>query len=153
MLLRDVEANDLPHFFEHQQDAEANRMAAFPPRDWDAFTKHWRETVLTETSGVRKTVVVDGAVAGYVLSWAAADGARLVGYWIARSHWGRGLATEALSAFLRSERTRPLRAYVASRNAGSIRVLQKCGFKEVHDDTSAETDERSFVLEQDLGKR
>ncbi|HMJ07102.1 MAG TPA: GNAT family N-acetyltransferase [Chthoniobacterales bacterium] len=38
------------------------------------------------------------------------------------------MATEALSAFLRLEQTRPLHAGVAKHNAASIRVLQKCGF-------------------------
>jgi RimJ/RimL family protein N-acetyltransferase len=44
-----------------------------------------------------------------------------------RALWGRGIATEALSAFLRLEQTRPLHAGVATHNAASIRVLQKCG--------------------------
>jgi len=39
--LRDVTAGDLPAFFEHQRDPEANRMAAFPARDRDAFMAHW----------------------------------------------------------------------------------------------------------------
>ena len=33
-----------------------------------------------------------------------------------------------LSAFLGKEQTRPLHAGVATHNAASIRVLQKCGF-------------------------
>ena len=45
-----------------------------------------------------------------------------------RALWGRGIATEALTAFLRLEQTRPLHAGVATHNAASIRVLQKCGF-------------------------
>jgi RimJ/RimL family protein N-acetyltransferase len=43
--------------------------------------------------------------------------------------WGRGVATEALSAFLGLEPVRPLYAGVAKHNVASIRVLQKCGFK------------------------
>jgi hypothetical protein len=35
--LREVTKEDLPIFFEHQLDAEATRMAAFPSRDRDAF--------------------------------------------------------------------------------------------------------------------
>jgi hypothetical protein len=35
--LRDVMEDDLPLFFEQQLDPEANRMAAFAPRDRDAF--------------------------------------------------------------------------------------------------------------------
>jgi hypothetical protein len=35
--LRGVTEDDLPIFFEHQADPVANRMAAFPPRERDAF--------------------------------------------------------------------------------------------------------------------
>jgi hypothetical protein len=37
MALRDVEEDDLEIFFEHQREPEANRVAAFPARDRDAF--------------------------------------------------------------------------------------------------------------------
>ena len=43
--------------------------------------------------------------------------------------WGRGVATRALAAFLgEAETTRPLFAGVVAHNAGSMRVLEKCGF-------------------------
>jgi len=40
---------------------------------------------------------------------------------------GKGIATEALDAFLAVERSRPLHAHVASDNVAS-RVLERCGF-------------------------
>jgi RimJ/RimL family protein N-acetyltransferase len=43
------------------------------------------------------------------------------------THWGRGIATAALSELIKLERARPLHAAAAD-NAGSIRVLEKCGF-------------------------
>jgi RimJ/RimL family protein N-acetyltransferase len=49
---------------------------------------------------------------------------------------GRGIATEAISAFLLLEQTRPLYASVAKHNAASIRVLQKCGFMHFEDDSA-----------------
>ena len=105
-------------------------MAVFPPREYDAFMAHWRTKVLGNPHGLKRTIVVDDCVAGNVVSWDA-DGRRLVGYWIGRDHWGRGIATAALSEFLSEKRTRPLCAYVAVRNHGSIRVLQKCGFRQI----------------------
>jgi RimJ/RimL family protein N-acetyltransferase len=125
--LRDVEPGDLPIFFEHQRDPEATRMARFPARDRDAFDAHWERSLAEETA-IMKTVVVDGAVAGNIVSWVR-DGERFVGYWIGREHWGRGIATAALSEFLRRVTTRPLVAAVAVDNVGSIRVLEKCGFR------------------------
>ena len=38
----EVEERDLPILFAYQDDPEANRMAAFPARDRDAFIAHWR---------------------------------------------------------------------------------------------------------------
>ena len=45
-----------------------------------------------------------------------------------RYYWGKGIASKALSDFLVVVKARPLYALVAQGNAGSIRVLQKCGF-------------------------
>ena len=56
-------------------------------------------------------------------------GQRDVTYWIGREHWGAGLATQALQLFLGEDSTRPIHARVATDNAGSIRVLEKCGFR------------------------
>lgn len=135
--LRDVAADDLPVFFQHQLDPEATRMAAFAPRDRDAFMSHWTNRVLGDPSVVARTVLVDGEVAGNVVCWEQA-GRRLVGYWIGRSHWGRGVATKALSAFVELVPERPLHAHVAVRNVASIRVLQKCGFTAVDEAGAAE---------------
>ncbi len=125
--LRDVEPADLPVFYEHQLDADATAMAAFPARDRAAFDAHWATNVLGNAAAVTRTILVDGQVAGYIGSWPQ-DGARLVGYWIGKEHWGKGVATTALAAFLHLVTERPLRAHVVEHNVGSIRVLEKCGF-------------------------
>lgn len=39
--LRPAVKSDLPIFFEHQREPEANKMAAFPARDRDDFMAHW----------------------------------------------------------------------------------------------------------------
>lgn len=124
--LREVTGADLPIFFAHQRDPEACRMANFPSRDRDAFMAHWAK-ILRDGSGVVRTVELEGAVAGNVVSWVH-DEERDVGYWIGREHWGRGVATAALATFLSLIEERPLSAHVAEHNVGSIRVLEKCGF-------------------------
>jgi RimJ/RimL family protein N-acetyltransferase len=58
-------------------------------------------------------------------------GKREVGYWLGSAYWGRGIATAALAALLREVTGRPLYAYVARSNVGSIRVLEKCGFTRI----------------------
>jgi RimJ/RimL family protein N-acetyltransferase len=127
-MLRDVIEADLSLFFEHQRDPIAAHMAAFVPREREAFMAHWHDEVLGNPTNATKTVVVDGRAAGHVGSWDQ-DGKRLVGYWIGREHWGKGIATRALVEFLAHEATRPLHAWVAVDNAASIRVLEKCGFR------------------------
>jgi RimJ/RimL family protein N-acetyltransferase len=127
IVLRDVCEDDLPVLFEHQLDAEAARRADFPSRDWPAFHAHWSR-ILRDDSTMRKAIVFENAVVGNIVSWSQ-DGDRLVGYWLGREHWGKGLATAALSAFLGLETSRPLVAHVAVHNGASVRVLEKCGFR------------------------
>ena len=114
--------------FEQQREPEGVAMAIFPARDREAFDAHWRK-VLANESNIVRTIEVDGEVAGNIGSWEQ-DGKRLVGYWLGRDFWGRGLATAAL-AELAEELPRPLHAWVARSNVGSIRVLEKCGFVRV----------------------
>jgi RimJ/RimL family protein N-acetyltransferase len=125
--IREPIETDLPILFEHQRDPVSVEMAAFPGREWDAYTKHQREIYEDPTTTFR-TVVLDGVVVGAIQSWEV-DGRREVGYWIGREYWGRGIATAALAAFLEVDRTRPLTARVATHNGGSLRVLQKSGFR------------------------
>jgi RimJ/RimL family protein N-acetyltransferase len=126
VVLREVIDSDLPIFFEHQRDPEAVRMAAFPSRDRDAFTNHWAK-LRRDPSNIIRTIVCDGQVAGNIGSWIAGD-QRLIGYWIGREFWGRGIATAAVTAFVAEVKERPLHAFVAEHNVGSIRVLEKCDF-------------------------
>lgn len=112
--LRPVEPSDLPVLYEQQRDPAGIALAGVGGRDHHAFMEHW-------------TVLVAGEVAGHVLSFEHGD-RREVGYWLARHHWGRGVATAALVAFLGEEQTRPLHAGVLPANGGSLRVLEKCGF-------------------------
>jgi RimJ/RimL family protein N-acetyltransferase len=126
LLIRDVTQADLPTFFEHQKDPEAARMAAFQPRARDAFMAHWTR-ILADSGSAVKTIVFEGQVAGNVVSWTS-SGERLVGYWVGKEFWGKGVATAALAQFLVVYPERPLHAHVAKDNVGSVRVLQKCGF-------------------------
>jgi RimJ/RimL family protein N-acetyltransferase len=122
-----VAESDLPLFYAHQLDPEATRMAAFTARDHAAFMAHWRKIMADERTIV-KTILVEGEVAGNIVSWEE-DGVREVGYWIDKAHWGKGIATRALTLYLELVSHRPLHAHVATHNVGSIRVLEKCGFR------------------------
>lgn len=144
--LREVRASDLEVFFVDQSDEEAARMAAFPSRDRDRFMDHWKTNVLADPGGVIRAILAGGELAGNIVIFDGPTG-REVGYWIGRRFWGRGVATAALSALLREVDERPLSAHVAKHNAGSLRVLQKCGFEIVGEGRVDDFDE--FVLRLD----
>ncbi len=133
VLLRNVAEGDLPVFYEHQRDPEACRLAAFPARDREAFMAHWKQKVLGNDTVVKRTILFGGQVAGHIVCFEQ-SGKRLVGYWLGKRFWGQGIATRALAEFLVQEPARPLGAYVARHNVGSIRVLEKCGFRRVGGD-------------------
>jgi RimJ/RimL family protein N-acetyltransferase len=147
--LRPVTDDDLPTLFHQQLDPEASRMAAFPPRDHMEFAIHAAKLMVDPTV-IWRAIAVGRELAGYVGSWTGAEG-RLVGYWLGREHWGRGIATGALTLFLAEhERARPLHAHVAKHNGASLRVLEKCGFRVLREERAVvrgeEADESVLLL-------
>jgi RimJ/RimL family protein N-acetyltransferase len=133
LVLREVEDRDLDVLFEHWTDREAIQMAAFTPADPDdrgAFDARWAR-LRRDRDTTNRVVETEGRVVGQIASFEL-DGRREVTYWIGRQDWGKGIATRALQQFLTTiELARPLYARAASDNAGSIRVLEKCGFTRV----------------------
>ena len=75
----------------------------------------------------------NGELAGTIgaYDYDAAASSIEVGFSIAEPSWGKGYASEALCAVLRylvdDERIAQVRAWCASDNVGSRRVLEKCG--------------------------
>ncbi|MBB3128399.1 RimJ/RimL family protein N-acetyltransferase [Paenibacillus rhizosphaerae] len=129
VILRDVNKEDLPIFFEQQLDMTANYMAAFTakdPTDKIAFMSHWQK-ILDDDRIMKKTVLFNDQVAGHVSSFEQ-FGEPEVSYWIGREYWGRGIATRSLSQLLNYVNIRPLFARAVKDNTASIRVLEKCGF-------------------------
>src|SRR3989440_5210787 len=148
--LREVTKEDLATFFEHQLDAEATRMAAFPSRDRDAFMAHWARIMSKETNetGILNTILADGTVAGNVVYWEAA-GEPNIAYWLGKTHWGEGIATAALAQILTKIEGRPGFSPVAKHNIASIRVLQKFGFQGTPKDMSDDGEEIVMELRSD----
>jgi len=130
--LRPVQDGDLDAFFEQMRDPESVRMAAFTPPDPDdrnAFDAHM--TRVRSAPGITmRAVTCDGRLAGSVASFPDGDQVEVT-YWIDRAAWGKGVATQALALLLDEVPARPLYARAASDNAGSLRVLQKNGFRAV----------------------
>ena len=98
-----------------------------------------------DESVILRTILAEGLVVGNVVSWES-DGERYVGYWIGKEHWGRGIASAALAAFVSEVTTRPLLAHVAKHNVASTRVLEKCGFEITGEATDSDVDELLLAL-------
>lgn len=133
--LRDVKDSDIPIFYQQNLDPEANHMAAFTsqdPTDRYQFDAHWLR-IRRETGVLIRTIVTEGQVAGYVLSYLSELGPE-VSYWLGKDFWGKGVASAALVAFLDVQRVRPIFGRVAKDNAGSRRVMEKCGFEVIREE-------------------
>jgi RimJ/RimL family protein N-acetyltransferase len=120
-------------------------MAAFPARDREAFMQHWIK-ILSDENVYTKTILFNGRVAGNIVSFEQYC-VRAVGYWLGKEYWGKGIATQALSAFLGLVKERPLYAYVAKPNIASRRVLEKCGFT-LYSEDSLFSDATGDVIEE-----
>ena len=83
-----------------------------------------------DTSVSHRVIEVDGEVAGTIGSFRIDDQPEVT-YWIDRTQWGRGIATAALAILLAETAERPLYGRAASDNIGSLRVLEKAGFRRV----------------------
>jgi RimJ/RimL family protein N-acetyltransferase len=127
--LRQVEVGDLDAIFEQMRDPESVRMAAFTPEDpsdRSRFDAHMAK-IMASSENRLWAIIRDSRLVGTIGSYVS-EGATEVTYWIDRSCWGQGIATQALRLMLEEISVRPIRARAASDNAGSLRVLVKVGF-------------------------
>ena len=100
-------------------------------RDAEAFLVSPRDPVLPSLLIFERTDVAPQLVGSCGLG-RRPSGRIELGYWIARPHWGRGLATEACSALVEIARTLGLSELEGSHfvdNPASARVLEKLGFE------------------------
>lgn len=129
--LRPVTARDLDVMYQIQKNPECNAMAGTKPRTREGFFAIW-DRIFADAAVRPRVIEVDGdrgpEIAGSISTFQA-DGHDCVGYWIARSHWGKGIGSRAVAMFLEEETRRPLYATAASSNAASRRILEKCGFR------------------------
>ena len=148
--LRPTTVADLEILFRFQLDPEAIHMAAFTPKDpadKEAYISKYTR-LLNDPTINNQTILLDGVVAGSIAKFIL-EGEAEITYWIDKSYWGRGVATAALTKFLKLEATRPLHARVAFDNIGSQRVLEKCGFVKTGEDkgfaNARQADTKEFI--------
>ena len=136
LLLRPGFPEDAPALAAAMSDAAIARNLAVVPwpyslRDAEAFLASPRDPVLPSLLILERGEAAPQLVGSCGLG-RRPSGAVEMGYWIARSHWGRGVATEACTSLVDIARTLGLAQLEASHftdNPASARVLDKLGFE------------------------
>jgi RimJ/RimL family protein N-acetyltransferase len=128
--LREVRDEDLDGIFEQMRDPEGVWMAAFTAEDPDdrAYFDAHMARVRVAPDVTMRAVTRDGQLVGHVAAFDR-DGELEVTYAVDRAAWGQGVASQALALLLREVTARPVHARAASDNLGSLRVLEKAGFR------------------------
>lgn len=142
IILRRTTAADVRTLHGFELDEASNELAGTKPRDWPTFEARWREILADPdgtVTGVTPRVILAGGVLVGAVNISPHEGADSIGYWIAREHWGRGIATRAVALMLNEFARRPLYATAAASNAPSIRVLLKNRFEILSTRTTPET--------------
>jgi len=136
LLLRPGFPEDAPALAAAMSDAAIARNLAVVPwpytlRDAEAFLASPRDPILPSLLVFERTNGAPQLVGSCGLG-RRPSGAVEMGYWIARQHWGRGLATEACVALVDIARALGLATLEGSHfidNPASARVLEKLGFE------------------------
>jgi RimJ/RimL family protein N-acetyltransferase len=136
LLLRPGFPEDAPALASAIADQAIVRNLATAPwpyalRDAEAFLAAPRDPVLPSFLITERTAGAPRLVGSCGLG-RRPSGAVELGYWIARPHWGRGIATEACRALIDIARALRLPALEGSQfldNPASGRVLEKLGFE------------------------
>lgn len=136
--LRPWQASDLDALLRHADDPEVSRFLRdrFP----SPYTRADGEWFLADCQQLvdewRLAIEVDAeAVGGIGLRFGQAEerASAEIGYWLGRSHWGRGLARAAVAALVdHAFAVLPLHRIhttVFAGNPASMRVLEHCGFQ------------------------
>jgi len=135
IILKETVKDNLNTFFEFQLDEEAIHLAAFTakdPTDKNAYLEKYGKHLADPTIHMR-TIILDGVIVGSIAKFVMHNDAGIT-YWIDRKFWGQGIATKALSDFLKIEQSGPIYGRTAFDNFGSQRVLEKCGFVKIGTD-------------------
>lgn len=135
LLLRRPQADDAAAIAAALSDHEVARMLARVPQPYHLQdARDWLASLPDRQHDDHIALVRTGDLIGMIgLHNGDGDTPRL-GYWLNRSNWGFGFATEALAAMLRlrfSSASAPISSGVFSDNAASLRLQEKLGFRVV----------------------
>ncbi|MFO1202870.1 MAG: GNAT family N-acetyltransferase [Tabrizicola sp.] len=134
LVLRQATWDDLDAVHRLMSDPRAMRYWSRPEHETLEETRHWlRFLVEPEADSLDFLIEKDGEVIGKAGAWKLPE----VGFLLRPDHWGQGLAFEAMTAVISHvEALHPalpeLTAEADPRNAASLRLLDRLGFRETH---------------------
>jgi RimJ/RimL family protein N-acetyltransferase len=133
LVLRKAREDDLAALHAIMSDPQAMRFWSTPPHPDLATTQAWLAGMIAipPDTGDDFIVELDGRLIGKLGAWRWPE----VGFLLSRDHWGKGYASEALTAFIGhafAGRADHLTADVDPRNRASLALLARTGFRETH---------------------
>ncbi|WP_269502902.1 GNAT family N-acetyltransferase [Burkholderia sp. IMCC1007] len=136
--LRQLERADLDAWYAYLSNPDVFRHTSWNLRSPDDLLPMFDNIESADPDSIRRLAIVDtasGALAGTVglHTVSTVNRSAEIAYDLAPSHWGRGIASavcEAVTAWAFAEGGfMRMQAVVLASNAGSARVLQKCGYR------------------------
>jgi ribosomal-protein-alanine N-acetyltransferase len=134
LVLRQATWDDLEAVHRLFSDPRAMRYWSRPEHETVEETRHWLGFLVDQAADSRDFLIErDGEVIGKAGAWKLPE----VGFLLHPDHWGQGLAFEAMSAVIAAVEVEfpdlpALTAEVDPRNAASLRLLDRLGFRETH---------------------
>ena len=167
ILLRPWRESDAAALFRYASDPEVGPRAGWPPHQSEKESREIIRTVFHNDSTWAICLKENGEPIG-AMGYAPCDGNSLpsregeplVGYWVGKPYWNRGICTEALQLMLEYIRKHTdIQSLISSHfvdNPASGRVMEKCGFvptgETCVDEAFAGSDRPMRVLRLELGR-
>jgi RimJ/RimL family protein N-acetyltransferase len=138
LLLRPLRPSDVPDMVAGVDDLAVSKMLARVPHPYTAADAAAAVASAKANAiarrGINSAVTLRGRLIGQV-GLNSIHVQNRMGYWLARQHWGRGYATEAVAAVVAYAfevlELPFVRAGVFADNPASLRVLVKLGFRRI----------------------
>jgi [ribosomal protein S5]-alanine N-acetyltransferase len=134
LTLRRAVPGDVGAMHDVLSDVRSMTYWSTPPHPDLETTQAWLDSMISQTpdQGDDFIIDLDGTAIGKMGAWRLPE----FGFILASNHWGRGYASEAMTAFLDHAFARLdvpwLIADVDPRNTSSLRLLERHGFAETH---------------------
>ena len=133
LILRRARQEDTPAMHRIMSNPVAMRFWSTPPHRTLADTERWMASMIEADPNTSDDFIVtlEGRLIGKLGAWKLPE----IGFLLDPDQWGRGLASEAMRAFIERRRkldSAELTADVDPRNETSLRLLKRSGFEETH---------------------